>query len=641
MKTEIREGFVVGSVAAVTVGIFIVDLYTPRGVTNQMLYIVPLLISFLSAGTTVPLAVACLCTVLTIAGGLLSPNSLQIPAWVTLSNRLFSLVVIWMPLLYYYQRRRHEAELGWLNKELEARVQARTRELVAVNDALVAEVTERMNTEQSLRQSEEALRFSEERLSGVLDIAEDAIVSTDDAQRITLFNQGAVRLFGYQPEEVLGQPLGLLLPLRVHQAHRQHIRQFGHEPDMARRMGERREVFGRRKDGTEFPAEASISKLVMKGQNTFTAILRDVTERRRMEEALRLQGVVVANMAEGVCVVRAADTAIVYVNATFERMFGYEPGELLGQPANVVNAPGERSPEDAAREMIGRLQRAGVWKGEVYTRKKDGTPFWCEATVSGLEHPGYGRVWVAVHSDITKRKLAQQALEISQEALRRNREELRALAAQLLRIQDEERRRISRDLHDDINQRLAILAVEIERLGERLASAPVQVGRSVRAIQDRVVELSEDLRHLAYQLHPPILDDLGLPVSLQRMIDEFVARSGVHGGFVHRNVPEVLSQEIATCLYRIVQESLSNVSRHAKASRVDVELARSGDGLMVTVTDDGIGFNPGPLRDGRGGLGLLSMKERVALVEGVLEVSSTLGKGTQVRALVPLLEEEG
>lgn len=129
----------------------------------------------------------------------------------------------------------------------------------------------------------EVLRLSQAQLAGLVSIADDAIISLDAEQRTTLYNQGAERIFGYTSEEVLGQPLDVLLPPRVVAAHRDHIAAFAQSPEKARRMGERREIFGRRKDGSEFPAEASISKLELNGERIFTVILRDITERKQAE----------------------------------------------------------------------------------------------------------------------------------------------------------------------------------------------------------------------------------------------------------------------------------------------------------------------------------------------------------------------
>jgi PAS domain S-box-containing protein len=135
--------------------------------------------------------------------------------------------------------------------------------------------------------AEEALRTSQARFAGILDIAEDAIISVDAGQRILLFNQGAEKIFGYTAAEALGQPLDLLLPPRSVAVHRRHMDEFARSSSGARRMGERKEVFGRRKDGNEFPAEASISKLELSGETMFTAMLRDITERKRAEAEIR------------------------------------------------------------------------------------------------------------------------------------------------------------------------------------------------------------------------------------------------------------------------------------------------------------------------------------------------------------------
>jgi PAS domain S-box-containing protein len=137
--------------------------------------------------------------------------------------------------------------------------------------------------------AEQSLRSSQARLAGILDIADDAIISLDGQQHITLFNQGAEKIFGYTAPEVLGQPIDLLLPLRFHDSHNQHLKSFAVSLDTARRMGERQDIYGLRKDGSEFPAEASISKLDLDGEITFTVILRDITARKRFEHTLQQQ----------------------------------------------------------------------------------------------------------------------------------------------------------------------------------------------------------------------------------------------------------------------------------------------------------------------------------------------------------------
>jgi len=174
------------------------------------------------------------------------------------------------------QDKQTEAVLYKSKNELELRVAERTAELIQLNEQLQLELNERQRTQ-------EALRNSQALFAGIVEIADDAIISIDRHQCITLFNQGAERIFGYSAAEAIGKPLDLLLPMRFAAAHRQHVAEFGQSPNKARRMGERREIYGRRHDGTEFPAEASISKLHVGAETVYTVYLQDISDRKQIE----------------------------------------------------------------------------------------------------------------------------------------------------------------------------------------------------------------------------------------------------------------------------------------------------------------------------------------------------------------------
>ncbi|MCS6265889.1 MAG: sensor histidine kinase [Nitrospira sp.] len=240
--------------------------------------------------------------------------------------------------------------------------------------------------------------------------------------------------------------------------------------------------------------------------------------------------------------------------------------------------------------------------------------------------------------EISEHVETEESLRASEHDLATSRQELRDLAARLLTAQEEERRRISRDLHDDINQRLAMLVVQAESLESSLPPSASDCSKELRSIQDRLTELSDDVRHLAYQFHPSILDDLGLTVALQRLVDECAARANLQGTFDVSPAPQTVPQTVATCLYRIAQESLANVMKHAQASRVMVSLASTADAITLTVQDDGVGFDTQQLANNHRGLGLISMAERLRLVRGTVTIDSLPHQGTRLYIKVPHAE---
>lgn len=214
-------------------------------------------------------------------------------------------------------------------------------------------------------------------------------------------------------------------------------------------------------------------------------------------------------------------------------------------------------------------------------------------------------------------------------------EDLRTLAGKLLTVQDEERRRISRDLHDDVNQRLGAIGLQLDSLCRQLPESPAAVRRQVRTIRRHVSELSDDVRQLAYQFHQTTVEDLGLVVALQRYINDFVKRTGLNARFAKPRTNTPIPLRVATALYRIAQEALGNVGLHAKASEVTVELMITPDTLCLSIQDNGIGMNLEESRSRGTGLGMLSMQERVRLLDGALEWQSTHGAGTRIIARLP------
>ena len=171
------------------------------------------------------------------------------------------------------------------------------------------------------------------------------------------------------------------------------------------------------------------------------------------------------------------------------------------------------------------------------------------------------------------------------------REELESLTGKLIEAQEEERKRIARELHDDFNQRLAALSVELESMERAPIAPPEPVARQLAEIRVQVGQLSDDLHDLAYKLHPSLLEHVGLEVAMRDHVSEFTKRTGLPVTFTAREVPGTLSPEIATNLFRVMQESLQNVSKHAQATEVMVSLSGSSKGIGLSVRDNGKGFD--------------------------------------------------
>jgi signal transduction histidine kinase len=211
--------------------------------------------------------------------------------------------------------------------------------------------------------------------------------------------------------------------------------------------------------------------------------------------------------------------------------------------------------------------------------------------------------------------------------------EFQTLAGNLIAAQEEERRRVSRELHDELGQRLALLEIQIEQMERRLV-ADAQVTSELECLRGHVATLADDVHRICYRLHPAILENLGLIVALESYCEEYAAHSSVKTRFMHCGIPAQLPKTLALCIYRIVQETLRNVARHAHAKRALVILRGTQDRIDVTIKDTGCGFDLARVRGN--GLGLISLTERVHLAGGTCTIRSSPGKGTRIHASLPV-----
>jgi signal transduction histidine kinase len=370
----------------------------------------------------------------------------------------------------------------------------------------------------------------------------------------------------------------------------------------------------------------------------------EIEERKTVEEARRetevLSTGVLASLHDHVAVIDR-DGTIITVNEAWSRSArdnGAKSLAAVSEGANYLEVCRTMAGNDDphVRKVLAGLE--GVLEGSEdsfsmeYPSLSATGELWFLMTVVPLRRPEGGAV--VSHSNITGRKQAEMGLRESEEALRKSREEYRAMARKLLSAQEDTRRRLARELHDDFSQRLAVLSMYAAKLEHRRGN-PQAIVDGLKRIQDESVKLSSDIHAIARQLHPSILDDLGLTDAVASACERFSQHEGVPVDCIQENVPPGISKDVALSIYRIVQEGLANIAKHARASRILVSLVSSKHVIRLCIKDDGIGFDTEEAAKG-GGLGLASMRERVHLIRGKLNIKTKPGGGTEIRVAVPL-----
>lgn len=200
-----------------------------------------------------------------------------------------------------------------------------------------------------------------------------------------------------------------------------------------------------------------------------------------------------------------------------------------------------------------------------------------------------------------------------------------------IEVQEEERRRISHELHDDLGQRLALIEIRLDQLGH--GSLPPEVVTGLKNVKFMIGEMDRDIHRICYELYPVVLEKLGLIAGLRSLCSDFSEASGVTTTFEHRDIPEYVAKNASLCLYRVAQEALHNITKHSRAQSAQVSLIGTAEGLEITIVDSGVGFDPFLSRTRRG-LGLVTIAERVQSVGGSCSIHSSPGLGTEVRAMI-------
>lgn len=480
-------------------------------------------------------------------------------------------------------------------------------------------------------QAHEHAGFFERPENSILHAAHEAIVMLDDHQIIVAVNAAAEQAFRCAAGDLLGQPLSRLVPAALRVSHEAQASEYMRSETLQQRLVAHRRVTAMRPDGSHFPAEITLSLVNMAGASPrryVAALILDLSEQSRLQGELdsfkrRLRSVF--ELAP-VAIWIADNDRIVFANRAAERLFG-EGHALLGQPLHVLLAEATQAGLRAqVSRVLGGAADVPVVHGHVV--RPDGTQREVEIALAAL--PDHGRTTVQmVVADVTQQRREAAALAESREALR-------MLSTNVVEAREEERRRIARELHDELGQRLTALKMELAAL--RSAGAG-EGGEQIDNMIGMVDETLASVRRISTDLRPMMLDDLGLNAAIEWLGRDAARRLGIEVTVRLGENEPALDDRVATAAFRMVQEALTNVARHARATDVQIELRQHDGELELTVQDNGVGYPGDPTRR-EGSFGLVGMRERAGMLGGRVEFGNAAGGGARVVVHLPLAPDE-
>ncbi len=356
--------------------------------------------------------------------------------------------------------------------------------------------------------------------------------------------------------------------------------------------------------------------------------------RSKLMESLREMDALKASILDAIpqAVVGLENRRINFANAAVEEVFGWLPEELIGKSVTLFYRNAEEA-EEIARNFYTTLEHQRTFVAEFPCRRKDGQDILCRIRSSRIgERLTKERRIVITYVDITEQRRAEEELANS-------REQLRNLSIYLQSVREKESTRIAREIHDELGQSLTAIQMDLSWLDTRLPQ-DASLKEKVQRMRHLVDTTIGSVHRISTELRPILLDDLGLTAAIEWQVQEFQKRTGVQCDARLDCKESSVDKDLATALFRIFQETLTNIARHAGASRVKVRLVEKGDELRLDVSDNGKGITPEQAGDPKS-FGIVGIRERVNLWGGSVSINGKPGKGTTIRVRIPIHGREG
>ncbi len=479
------------------------------------------------------------------------------------------------------------------------------------------DITERKRLEKSLKESETLFRELAENAPG-------GIVLLGPDNKYKYGSPSIKRMMGYDPEFVIGKSpeeythpddLPLLVPMLLELLENPEIiftaqYRFKHA------------------DGSWRWIESTFSNLYhVENVNAMVINFQDITDRIESEEEISKLTRAVEQSSVSV-IITDLKGDIEYVNPNFTKVTGYSFEDVKGKNTRILKSG--FTPKEQYEDLWHTISSGNVWRNEISNKKKDGTIFWEAVSISPVidKHDKITH-FIALKEDITERKKAESELH---EAYQKE----KYLIEHLQNIREEERAKISREFHDEIGQHLTVLKMDVSWLYKKTEIfKDDSLSERLNSLKDLLDDTVKSFRRILSDLRPVLIDDIGLEAAMDAYIKDFQVKNGIMTEFVVNLNEVALPENINLTLYRVLQESLNNILKHANAKSVLVSIKLLNNNVVLTIIDDGVGFDTNKIKS-KSSFGLMGMEERINIISGEFEINSVMEEGTTLKVSIPI-----